>query len=290
MESYQKENIIIIHIPKTACTTLKNYLTQHGLTYCDLKIDNMISQPAKLINDLLDSDKKIIICWRNPIDHILSCYYHYQNIPELKTPRNINTFIDYKRLQNMQSCILLQQLFLDKHEILNINILKKLIAKPNVFCFLTNYINESFAKLNTFLDIKSNTLTPAIEFNFNKPPINFVYSKEHIQRIKTNNKFDYQIYNLIIKKYSYKNKTNYDDIVIYNPPLSFPLNWITNNDVIEKYDSTLNLVYTELFTKIPCTIKEYITMWTTRFASYNNISLDKHNNIYDNLLDLKQHL
>lgn len=290
MESYQTENIIIINIPKNACTTLKNYLTQNSLTFCELKVNNMVSESAILFNDLLNSNKKIIICWRNPIDYILSCNCHYQNIPELRVPKNINSFIETKYLHNMQSKILLQQKFLDKHDIVNTQELKLLIAKPNVFCFLVNYIDEAFKKLNIFLNINSNTRTPAIGFNFNKKPINLSYNKEQIKRIKTNNVLDFQIYNDMIKKHSYKHKTDYNDIIIYNPPLLFPLNWINSDvNILDKYDHTLNLIYTELFTKIPCTIEKYITLWIDRFAFYNHISLDS-NDVYEKLLELKKYL
>ena len=68
IDRYNDNNLILLHVPKTGGTSLKMVLIQNQIPFCELHINRkMESGAAILLDDILNSDKKVILTWRNPI-------------------------------------------------------------------------------------------------------------------------------------------------------------------------------------------------------------------------------
>ena len=105
----------------------------------------MESGAAILMDDILNSDKKVILTWRNPIEAVISQFYFYQQYSHFGVPTNISDYAKSNYLQNSQIHFLTRNKFLDKSSVTELDYCKiiQLLERKNTFVFSVDYFNES---------------------------------------------------------------------------------------------------------------------------------------------------
>ena len=85
------------------------------------------------------------------------------------------------------------------------------------------------------------------------------------EKIYQNNKYDYKIYQKVIKKYNYTIKNNYLDTCLDHVPYYFPANWIYDHEYISKNKDKLIQFNEKLKELVPCFLKKYLIEWLKLF-------------------------
>ena len=137
-DRFNNNNIILLHIPKTGGTTVKYCLLDNNIKFTELHFNNrMESWCSILLDDIIKSDKKIIVTFRNPVECIISQAYFYQQYKHFKVPNNLQEYIKTDYLQNSQIHFLTRNKFLDKRPVTIDDYEKvlKLINREKTFCF-----------------------------------------------------------------------------------------------------------------------------------------------------------
>ena len=273
-----KNTVLLIHIPKTSGTSVKDIFISNKIDFRELHFNSSLEcMPNKYIDHILENDsQRVVITWRNPVEHLISTFYFYQEYPQFNYPKELNEFISSKDLHNQQSSFLFKNHFLKNVNLENkLDKLYKLINRPNTFLFLQDCFDESVNKLNDFLGIEFTYLVTVKRFNFNKLPSYFV-SKEIKEKIKELNKIDMDIYEKIIKKYNLTDIKN--DKILNYIPWQYPLNLIAGINSINKYEGILKSINKKL--GIKHNIRTYINEFLNLFANELGLIL-----VTDNYLD-----
>ena len=276
-QRYKTNNVILFHVPKTAGSYVTKFLSMNGVDHLSLHMNSArISFSAIFLRKTMqDLTKKIIVTWRDPVEHIFSCFNFYQQYRDINPPDNLSSFINDKKYHNMQIGFLSRDKFLSG-DIVNDNdmdLIKKLIIRPNTIFISTEHIGEGIKKLQKFLKMNDDLkLPPPIRFNFNKIPPALIpkYLKDEIL---SNNKLDMEIYNQIIK--TYQNSSPYEDTIIHKVPFYFPYIWICkDNTCIDKHQSLLNEINKNIENILPCSIQLYTDKWFLEIQNYDHLKED----------------
>lgn len=290
-EKYIQADVILIHVPKTSGTTLTHILHINNIKYVVLHVNfRWKCYPKVYLERILkDTNKKVIFTWRNPVEHVYSCFNFYSQYKELNVPDTLSNFINIPKFQNMQTGFINREYLFEKPIINNDDLdqVKLFFNRKNTMFFLTDYFSESVEKLKDFLHLENINVPEIKRFNYNKLPVDFLTSST-IQKITNNNKLDITIYKKVIQQYNYKNTLNLSDIIISDPPFYFPYIWICKNlKDINKYKQELLNIHTRI--KLGrITIEEYFNIWIREFK---NIDLCSAEVLYlpENYQDLISH-
>lgn len=271
---YKHTNIVLFHVPKTSGTTIASILRKSSLEFVYI---HMSSQKITLASEyirrvLADPNKKVIITWRSPTDHVLSSFNFYAQYQDIKTPDNLEEFIRDPLFQNTQTNFLTSTNFLQSVATeQDLYLVRRLLERPNTFFVLTDYIDEAIEKLSKFLGIP---LCPAEtkRFNYNKiPPYPSFEIQEEIEKC---NAMDMKIYQGIISKYGYSTKSLYSDIVLHDPPPYFPYCWLTTNEMVYKNIDCLRTIQANLSSFSSLSVKEYVDRWLNKAIKYPCLAED----------------
>ena len=166
-------DIILLHIPKTAGTTIKILLFDHQCNFTEVHMNRYMESLTSEYLDylLINLHKKVIITWRDPLDHVLSSFYFYQQYPSFNASKNLEEFIDNPTFMNMQTGFMTHKKFLqwDKINQDHYNSIKPFINRPNTFWFLADYSNSLYEPFKDFIGLKTDKKFTRSRFNFNKP-------------------------------------------------------------------------------------------------------------------------
>lgn len=264
-EKYINAEVILIHIPKTAGSTLMTALKNEiNLLYLHMN-GRRTSYAAHFIPRILEnSTKKVIVTWRDPAEHVFSCFNFYQQYADIKASNKLFEFIDDPKLQNMQTSFLTREKLLQEPSVSreDFNIINRLLNRKNTFFALTDYIEQGLEKIKDFLKLEKISSTTR-RFNYNKPP-SFLIPLEIRNKIYTQNSYDVKIYTKILEKFDYNRESLFDDIILYSPPYYFPFIWLIDNNnitIIDKQKSKLITSNNKIKPILPCSIKTYIDNW-----------------------------
>ena len=291
-EKYINSEVILIHIPKTAGSALLTALkSKIDLLYLHMN-GRRTSYAAHFIPRILKNTKKVIVTWRNPVEHVFSCFNFYQQYPDIKASDNLVEFINDPKLHNMQTSFLTREKLLQEPSVSDddFNIIKLLLNRPNTLFILTDYIEQGLEKVKEFLNLESINNTTK-RFNYNKPP-SFLIPSEIRNQIYTKNKYDTDIYNQIIEKFNYTRESSFDNIILESPPYYFPFIWLIDNDnisIINKRKEKLININDNIKNILPCSIKTYIDNWLDNYQGNINDVLYLPDN-YDDLIQNKDKL
>jgi hypothetical protein len=292
LEQYNEHDLILLHIPKTGGSSVKSLLLSHNIKFLELHVNNKLESCVSILLDniIQDESKKIIITWRDPIEHVISCFYFYLQYPHFNTPKKLLSYINQSNLQNSQIHFMTHNNFLQNINVSNSDFQKilSLFNRNNTFWFLNDYFNESINMLSSFLNITlSKNIHSNKRYNFQKLP-SYYYNNFILSSISITNSYDMQIYEFIIKKYNYTQKN--DSLRLSNlPPYNFPLLWFINDtNVLKSFDPLCTKIYNIIKSSIsyPYDLSYYITLWITHVCDELNLSLPNAINMYDNLFNL----
>ena len=290
----EKDNVILIHIPKTAGTSVKHILMDNNIKFNELHLNARLEcQPVRHIDYILNNnDVKVILTWRNPIKHTESSFYFYKEYAKFNCPKDIDQFIHSKNLQNQQSSFLFKNFLFDVVDFddKKIDVIHKLIKRPNTFCFLQDYFEQSKAQMMTFLNKKNaiQNKKHSNRFNFNKPIVSHL-SEYQIQNIHDVNKIDFFVYNIIKNKYNY-NICKEGDILFSSIPWQYPMNHVSGIYSIQKYEHVLKKINSSICDGRQYNIEQYLNSWINMFineiGAEIDITLNKENTIGERLNQL----
>ena len=293
-EKYINAEVILIHIPKTAGSTILTALrSKIDLLYLHVN-GRRTSYAAHFIPRILENTtKKVIVTWRDPVEHVFSCFNFYQQYPDIKASDNLFEFIEDPKLHNMQTSFLTRDKLLQEPIVSDddFNIIKLLLNRPNTLFILTDYIEQGLEKVKEFLNIESINNTTK-RFNYNKPP-SFLIPQEIRKKIYIRNEYDTKIYNQIVEKFKYNQESSFDDIILNSPPYYFPFIWLidnTNLSIINKRKEELINTNDKLKNILPCSIKTYINNWLDNYKSNVNNDILYLPDNYNDLIQNKQKL
>ena len=275
ISSVDENKIILIHIPKTAGTSVKYILNDYNTKFKELHLNSILEcQPIKHIDRILkNEDIIVILTWRNPVKHIESSFHFYKEYAKFNYPKDINEFINSKKLHNQQSSFLLKHNLFDMIDLdeNKVSVILKLIDRKNTFCFLQDDFDASKKQMLSFLNIGyDNNLTNKTyskRFNFNKPIVSPL-TEYQIQKIHNFNKIDFMVYNLIVDKYNYVQR---NDVVLNYIPWQYPINLIAGIKTIKKYEIVLKTINQVLYNENQYDVKTYVEKWIDIFSNQENI-------------------
>lgn len=154
---HTRADVLLIHIPKTAGTSVRHLLIQHGVNYKELHFNNrMQCAPWKYLDWILEHPKqKVILTWRDPVEHVISTFHFYQEYRHFGYPTQFSEFIEHPQLQNQQAAFLIKEHFLSAPDLVSspapLDKIRAIIDRPNTFCFLQDYFHASSIRLAQFL-------------------------------------------------------------------------------------------------------------------------------------------
>lgn len=274
---YKHTDIVLFHVPKTSGTTIASILRKSSLEFVYIHMSRQkITLAFEYIRRVLeDPNKKVIITWRSPTEHVLSSFNFYAQYQDIKIPDNLGEFILDPLFQNMQTNFLTHTNFLQSVTTTeDFTLILRLLERPNTFFVLTDYIDEGIEKLSKFVGIPL-CPTETKRFNYNKiaPYPSFEIQEE----IEKYNDMDMKIYLGIIKKYGYSTKSLYSDIVLHDPPPYFPYCWLTTNDMVYKNIDCLKTIQSDLLDSpnlSEVSVKEYVDKWLNKAIKYPCLTED----------------
>jgi hypothetical protein len=268
-----KSEIFLIHIPKTAGTSVRQILLHHNIEYRELHFNRrMECAPINYLDEILKNPaQKVILTWRNPVDHLWSTFHFYQEYPNFSYPNTFEAFIDHPNLQNQQAAFLMKKNFFDC-PIFDDQRVKKiyaLIDRPNTLCFLQNYFQASQTRLEKFLSLTSiTTNTPTKRFNFNKPQ--FTSNQILLSKIKSLNSLDLQLYNHMVEKYYCEATPEKSSSLPSYFPVEWPINLVAGKTSLEKYRALSKRIHAEIkcdHIREISTVEDYILLWLKKFST-----------------------
>lgn len=266
-------DVILIHIPKTAGTTLYRILQKEEVIFKELHFNsNLRCAPCKYLDKILaDPNQKVILTWRDPVEHLWSTFHFYQEYKHFHYPTNIEAFIEHPSLQNQQSAFLLKEHFFDSHDFTEIECkkIRALIDRPSTMCFVQNYFQASLEKLNRFLNLSISTVDDICRFNFNKPP-SIQLNDKILDKFRDLNKIDIEIYNHILDKYYPNDKHTPSSSLPSNIPIEYPMNLVAGKVSLKQYQPILEKIHFKLKQLKLSTIHEYMDHWLDIFSALIN--------------------
>jgi hypothetical protein len=275
----KNDDIILIHVPKTSGSALQNIFIfnkiKHSYYHISFKTGVILSE--KLINN---NKSLIIITIREPFDHVLSCFYFYQEYKNfIKCPDIFEEFINDNKCKNMIVS------FHTKNKLLESPVTEEeflkvftLFRKQNVFIFIQNYFEQSLELLKKVLYQRGINIDTSYEkskitkrVNLNK--IHPIFFKDkYYEKIRSLNEYDYKLYEYSVKKYNFNNIVEYDPIINYQrrDSVKIPKEWPLSLYIDYKHEFFINNEekLKNILIKIPerpLTRRQYINIWLTYF-------------------------
>lgn len=275
-KKYDNNDLILLHIPKTGGTTVKKILISNNFNFAELHFNSRMDVGASImLDEILKSNKKIIVTFRNPIECVLSQAYFYQQYKHFKVPNTLNEYINTDYLQNSQIHFLTHNKFLEKTPVTEEDYKKiiKLINRRNTFCFILDEFNKSLISLKKFLNVDILEFNNVLNrYNFQKIPSYYLKLDEIIENF---NSYDMKLYNKISTLNQKKTYDWINNTPIYNIPWFYPLKWFINKpDILSKHQTFCKNIHSNIIssntTKI--TLKQYLRSWVNNIGHiFNNI-------------------
>lgn len=266
----------LLHVPKTAGTTVRQLLRRYKVHYKEFHMNRSLKcGPADCLQDILNQpDRKVVLTWRRPDTHAWSAFNFYKEYPHFQLPRDdFESFCKVQR--NPQSGFLLKHHFLERLDVpspAQVQMLKKIIDRPNTLCIVQDCLDQGAARLPTFLNLSmaeqssSPVKVPVNRFNFNKlpPPAAHLQVRPAWQDGLFD--IDWELYHHILRRHGYQVEESDRDVRTLPKiiPWQYPLNLVAGRDSLDKYEEMLRTQRPDFDTRNP---EVYVSRWIKWFIN-----------------------
>lgn len=122
---WDTSEIVVLHVPKTAGSSLVRTLKINGIKVLELHLSKSLGSLPPVFLRKIESEisKPIVVTCRDPLEHVVSSFFFYQSAykkkilslidPETDIPPTFEEFMRSKHLQNMQVSFLCHNKFLN---------------------------------------------------------------------------------------------------------------------------------------------------------------------------------